>query len=98
MVSPTHCAFILDAVRPKVTGRELPPNDQGCPREHHLTRAQYPPISVVERKCAVDDIIRTDLRHQADPLLECVVPNMPDVARFGQTSGPRCVDVANLVY
>ena len=95
--SNTHCALVLDAVQPEITGGEFLPNYQGRPREQHLSGAQHPSVGVIEGEGAIDDIIGTYLGHQVDSLLEAVVPHVLDVASLGQTSRARSVDITSLV-
>ena len=83
IVISTHCAFVFDAVQPEIAGRELLPNDQGRPREQHLPCAQHSPVGVVEGEGTVDDIIWMYLGHQVHSLLETIIPDVLDVARFG---------------
>ena len=52
---------------------------------------------MVEGEGTIDDVIRSYLGHQGDPLLKTVVPHVSDVARLGQPGRAGRVDVANLV-
>ena len=82
-ITKTHSALVFDTVWPKIAGREFLPNDQGCPREQHLPRAEHSSIGVVEGQGTVDDVIGAYLGHQLNPLLEAVVFGVLDVASLG---------------